>query len=160
MKNYWLFKSEPKTYSILDLEKDGQTFWEGVRNYQARNFLKNQVGMGDYVLFYHSNCSPPGIFGIAKVCKTGYPDRFALDKTNKYFDPKATKDNPIWYMVDIAFVEKFKNPISLHKIKTYPKLKNMFLVKKGMRLSIQPVLKKEFDYIVYLSKTLEPPIIK
>ena len=153
MKNFWLFKSEPKTYSILELEKDGKTCWEGVRNYQARNFLKNQVNIGDYVLFYHSNCTPPGVFGLAKVCKAGYPDRFALDKTNKYFDPKASEDNPIWYMVDIAFVEKFKAPISLHAIKAQPELKEMFSVKKGMRLSVQPVSRKEFEFILKISKS-------
>lgn len=152
MKKYWLFKSEPTTYSVKDLQKDHTTHWEGVRNYQARNFLKDQVSIGDLVLFYHSNCTPPGIFGTAKVCKAGYPDRFALDKTSKYFDPKATQDNPIWYMVDIVFVKKFEAPISLHAIKTYFELKDMLLVKKGMRLSVLPLSKKEFEFILKISK--------
>jgi len=147
MTKYWLMKTEPTTYSIDDLEKQTITPWEGVRNYQARNFMRDQMKIGDKVLFYHSNTTPPGIVGLAEVCKEAYPDYFALDATSKYFDPKATEDNPIWMMVDVKFVKKFKTIISLDDIKNRPELSNMMVIKKGMRLSIQPVTKEEYDYL-------------
>ncbi|MGD2168814.1 MAG: EVE domain-containing protein [Chlamydiota bacterium] len=147
MKNYWLMKSEPSAYSIDDLEKDTVTFWDGVRNFQARNFMRDTMKQGDLVLFYHSNAKPPGVAGIAKVVKTGYPDSTALDKKNKHFDPKSSKEKPIWYMVDIAFVKKLKRLISLDELKNNPDLKNMVLLKRS-RLSIQPVTKQEFEAII------------
>lgn len=147
MTKYWLMKTEPTTYSIDDLEKQTITPWEGVRNYQARNFMRDQMKIGDKVLFYHSNTTPPGIVGLAEVCKEAYPDYFALDASSKYFDPKATEDNPIWMMVDVKFVKKFKTIISLDDIKNRPELSNMMVIKKGMRLSIQPVTKEEYDYL-------------
>lgn len=140
-------KTEPTTYSIDDLEKQIITPWEGVRNYQARNFMRDQMKIGDKVLFYHSNTTPPGIVGLAEVCKEAYPDYFALDASSKYFDPKATEDNPIWMMVDVKFVKKFKTIMSLDEIKNRPELSNMMVIKKGMRLSIQPVTKEEYDYL-------------
>ena len=108
MTQYWLMKSEPSAYSIDDLQKDGITQWEGVRNYQARNFMRDQMKIGDKVLFYHSNTNPPGIVGLAEVCKESYPDYFALDATSKYFDPKATEEKPIWMTVDVKFVKKLR----------------------------------------------------
>ncbi|PIS01180.1 MAG: EVE domain-containing protein [Chlamydiae bacterium CG10_big_fil_rev_8_21_14_0_10_35_9] len=147
MKNYWLMKSEPGAYSIDDLEKDTVTFWDGVRNFQARNFMRDTMQQGDLVLFYHSNAKPPGVAGIAKVVKTGYPDSTALDKKNKHFDPKSSKEKPIWYMVDIAFVKKLKRLISLDELKKNPDLKNMILLKRS-RLSVQPVTKQEFEAII------------
>ncbi len=140
-------KTEPTTYSIDDLEKQTITPWEGVRNYQARNFMRDQMKIGDKILFYHSNTTPPGIVGLAEVCKEAYPDYFALDASSKYFDPKATEDNPIWMMVDVKFVKKFKTIMSLDDIKNRPELSNMMVIKKGMRLSIQPVTKEEYDYL-------------
>ena len=130
MTKYWLFKSEPNTYSIDDLKKEKKTCWDGVRNYQARNFMRDDMKIGDLVLFYHSNAKPPGVTGIAKVCKKAYPDFTALDKKSSYYDPKASKENPIWMMVDIQFVKKFPEPISLSELKNYPRLKEMILLKK------------------------------
>ena len=147
MTQYWLMKSEPSAYSIDDLEKDGITQWEGVRNYQARNFMRDQMKIGDKVLFYHSNTNPPGIVGLAEVCKESYPDYFALDATSKYFDPKATEEKPIWMMVDVKFIKKFKKVISLEEIKNRPELANMLVIKKGMRLSIQPVSESDYNII-------------
>tara|TARA_A100001015_G_scaffold151515_2_gene167985 strand:- start:301 stop:753 length:453 start_codon:yes stop_codon:yes gene_type:complete len=147
MTQYWLMKSEPSAYSIDDLQKDGITQWEGVRNYQARNFMRDQMKIGDKVLFYHSNTNPPGIVGLAEVCKESYPDYFALDATSKYFDPKATEEKPIWMMVDVKFVKKFKKVISLEEIKNRPELANMLVIKKGMRLSIQPVSESDYNII-------------
>lgn len=144
---YWLMKSEPNTYSIDDLEKDRTTCWKGVRNYQARNFMRDKMEIGDLVLFYHSNSQPPGVAGIAKVVKKAYPDSFTQDPKSKYFDPKASEENPIWMMVDIEFVEKFKKLASLPEIRKVSDLQDMLLLKKGMRLSIQPITKKHFTKI-------------
>lgn len=147
MKNYWLMKSEPGAYSIDDLKKDSTTHWDGVRNFQARNFMRDLMKKGDLVLFYHSNANPPGVAGIAKVVKTGYPDHSATDKKNKHYDPKASKENPIWFMVDLSFVKKLKRYISLDEMKKNPALKNMILLQRS-RLSVQPVTKEEFEAIV------------
>lgn len=145
--NYWLMKTEPTTYGIDDLVKQGTTPWEGVRNYQARNFMRDEMKIGDKVLFYHSNATPPGIVGLAEVCKESYPDYFAWDPDSKYFDPKSPKDNPRWMMVDVKFVEKFKDIISLDDLRTYPELSDMVVLKKGSRLSIQPVTKAQYNFI-------------
>lgn len=147
MANYWLFKCEPDSYSIDDLKRDGWTFWNGVRNYQARNFLRDEIKQGDLVLYYHSNADPSGVAGIAKVKKSGYGDHTALDPKSTYFDEKATKDDPIWYMVDVAFVKKFKTFIPLEELKRTPGLEKMMVVKKGSRLSVQPVTEKEFKIV-------------
>ena len=147
MTKYWLMKSEPSTYSIDDLKKDGVTQWEGVRNYQARNFMRDQMKIGDKVLFYHSNATPPGIVGLAEVCRESYPDYFALDASSKYFDPKASEEKPIWMMVDVKFVKKFKTIITLEDIKNRPELAEMLVIKKGMRLSIQPVSQRDYENI-------------
>lgn len=149
---YWLMKSEPDVYSIDDLKRDTTTYWEGVRNYQARNFMRDQMNIGDQVLFYHSNATPPGVAGIAKISKTGYADFTAWDPKAKYFDPKTDSDNPRWYMVDIQFVEKFSELVTLETIKADPKLTEMLVVKRGMRLSIQPVEKKHFERVVKLGR--------
>lgn len=148
--NYWLMKTEPTTYSIEDLESEGITQWEGVRNYQARNFMKNEMQIDDQVLIYHSNSKPPGVAGLARVCSKAYPDFFALDENSKYFDPKSNEENPIWWMVDVAFLKKFKNYITLDQIKNSPEFETMWVVKKGMRLSIQPVEKSHFEALVNL----------
>ena len=141
-------KSEPKAYSIDDLEADGKTMWEGVRNFQARNFMMNDMSTGDLVLFYHSNAEPSGIVGIAEVCSSSYADPTQFDRDSKYFDLKAEEKNPRWFLVDIKFKKEFKNIISLEQLKGDPALKNMKLVQKGQRLSVQPVSKKEFEYII------------
>ncbi len=153
MPNYWIFKSEPDVYSIDDLARDKTTFWDGVRNYEARNFLRDKIKKGDIVLFYHSNCDEPGIYGICEVIKEGYPDFTQFDSSHKYFDPKSKKENPTWFMVDIKFVSKLKKPVLLEGIKSNPKLKNMRLIQKGNRLSILPLSKIEFDEILKMSES-------
>jgi predicted RNA-binding protein with PUA-like domain len=147
MKKYWLMKSEPTEYSIDDLKNDGKTFWEGIRNYQARNFMMKDMKVGDEVLFYHSSCKIPAVVGIAKVCTLATPDPTCWSKRSKYYDEKSSKDNPRWFAVTVKFVKKFKHPVSLEMIKENKRLKNMLVIKKGMRLSIQPVEKNDFEEI-------------
>jgi predicted RNA-binding protein with PUA-like domain len=147
--NYWLMKSEPNEFSITDLKNmPGRTeHWDGVRNYQARNFMRDQMQINDRVLFYHSGAKP-SVVGTARVVKAGYPDFTAWDPKSKHFDPKSTPENPIWYMVDICFEGQFAEPIPLSTLRTVPGLENMMLLRKGVRLSIQPVTAQEFDIIV------------
>jgi predicted RNA-binding protein with PUA-like domain len=152
MKKHWLMKTEPTTFSFDDLLRLGKTQWEGVRNYQARNFMRDDMRVGDQVLIYHSNTIPPGIAGIATVIREAYPDHFAQDPESKYFDPKATKDSPIWMMVDIAPVQKLPHFIPLNTLRTTPELSTMRVLQKGCRLSIQPVTDAEFLYITKLSQ--------
>jgi predicted RNA-binding protein with PUA-like domain len=149
---YWLMKCEPDTYSIDDLKKDKKTYWDGVRNYQARNFLRDSIQVGDGVLFYHSNAEPSGVVGVAKVCKAGYADFTAWDKKDIHYDPKSSESRPQWYMVDVAFEEKFKHFIPLDEIKANPALKDMLVIKRGMRLSVQPVEKKHFDVVCEMGR--------
>lgn len=147
-KQYWLIKSEPYVYSIDDLEKDEKTHWHGVRNYQARNYMRDGMHIGDLVLFYHSNTEPSGVAGTAAVVKEAYPDLSALDPKSEYFDPKATEENPIWCMVDVAFKEKFPRVIPLEELKSDKNLKGMMLIEKGRRPSVQPVLEKHYNIIL------------
>ncbi|MDA1353484.1 MAG: EVE domain-containing protein [bacterium] len=145
---FWLMKTEPDVYSIDDLKRDNTVQWEGIRNYQARNFMMNDMALGDKVLFYHSNTTPPGVVGLAEVCKLAYPDYFAWDVDSKYFDPKSTKENPRWFMVDIAYKGHLKSPVSLDAIKKEPSLIDMLVIRRGMRLSIQPVTQFEYNKII------------
>ncbi|MDH5654573.1 MAG: EVE domain-containing protein [Spirochaetia bacterium] len=146
---YWLMKTEPGTFSWEDLQKCKKktTHWEGVRNYQARNFMMHEMKIGDGILFYHSVVKPTAIMGIARVSKNAYPDFFAFDPDSNYYDPKSSFDNPRWFMVDITFERSFRSPLTLDEIKTIPELKEMNLLKKGNRLSIQPVSQKEWNKI-------------
>lgn len=146
---YWLMKSEPEAFGIDDLQKRPQQTecWDGVRNYQARNMMRDDMKLGDLVFFYHSNCSPPGIVGTMKVVKTSYPDHTAWDPEDSHFDPKSFPDAPRWFMVDVQFVEKFSEMISLPALKEYPALADMKLLQKGSRLSITPVTKTQWDFI-------------
>lgn len=148
--NYWLLKSEESCYSIDDLKKDKKTFWDGVRNYQARNFMRD-MKKGDLAFFYHSNSNPTGIAGVAKVVKESYPDHTAWDKKDAHYDPKSTKEKPLWDMVDIQFVKKFKEVIPLSKLREQKGLRDMKILQKGSRLSVTPVTKKEFDLIIKLA---------
>ncbi len=150
-KRFWLMKSEPNTYSIDDLERDGRTHWDGVRNYQARNFMRDDMRVGDEVLFYHSNANPPGVAGLARVVRTGYPDHTARDPKSKYFDPKASDEDPRWYMVDIEFVAKFDEFVPLATLRETPGLEEMLVTKKS-RLSVQPVAEKEFEIVKRLGR--------
>jgi len=145
--NYWLMKSEPDVYSIKTLKKDKTTWWEGVRNYQARNFMMKDMKVGDYVLFYHSNAEPPGVAGIAKVSSAAAPDKSQFDKKSEYFDPKATKEKPNWFCVQVEFVNEFSDIVSLDDLREEVALQDMLVLKKGQRLSVQPVDKKHFDTI-------------
>ncbi len=147
---YWLVKSEPDVFSIDDLSKSKNqtTYWDGVRNYQARNFMRDEMKKGDRVIFYHSNTNLPAAVGICEVVKEGYPDFTAFDPNDKHYDPKSKKDNPTWYMVDIKLIKKFTKSVTLDEIKQNPKLKNMKLVQRGNRLSVMPVTKEEYDEIV------------
>ena len=149
-KKYWLVKSEPSVFSIDDLakSKNKTTYWDGVRNYQARNFMRDDMKLGDLVLFYHSNTDPNAIVGVCEIRKEGYPDFTAFDKKDPHYDPKSKKENPTWIMVDIKLVKKFKKEVSLADIKTNSKLSKMRLVQRGNRLSVMPVEKKEFDEII------------
>lgn len=149
---YWLMKSEPNTFSWSDLKASPQqtTCWEGVRNYQARNLMRDQMQVGDLVFFYHSNANPPAIMGIAQVVRPAYPDHFALDPKSKYYDPKSTPDNPIWIMVDIQYVQDILPPIGLPELRTVPGLEEMMVLQKGSRLSVQPVSPQAWAIITQL----------
>jgi predicted RNA-binding protein with PUA-like domain len=136
---YWLFKSEPGSYSIQDLERDGETFWDGVRNYQARNLMRDEMKQGDMVFFYHSNAEPPGIVGLAKIVAGGSIDQSAFQAGHHYFDPKSSPDKPRWYGVTISFVKVFKQGLSLAELREIPGLEEMLVLRKGQRLSVQPV---------------------
>lgn len=152
-KSFWLLKSEPDVFSIDDLAKakGKTTHWDGVRNYQARNFLRDSIKIGDGVLFYHSNSEPSAIAGIAEVVKEGYPDHTAFDPKDVHFDPKSKRETPTWYMVDIKHVETFKEPISLERLRLEPKLEKMALLQKGSRLSVQPVSKDEWQTVLKIA---------
>ena len=173
MMNYWLFKSEPSTFSIDHLSKcfNQITYWDGVRNFQARNYLRDQCKKGDMVLFYHtqkgndfsgapelrkssqgSNADPPAAVGVSMVVKEGYVDSTAFDPQDKHFDTKSKKEKPTWYMIDIKFVMKFRREVSLDEIKKNVKLHKMVLVRPGTRLSIQPLTREEFEEIVRMGK--------
>jgi predicted RNA-binding protein with PUA-like domain len=140
-------KSEPDVFSIDDLAKKKKSGWDGVRNYQARNFMRDEMKIGDIILFYHSSCEVPGISGLAKVCKESHPDPSQFDPKSDYFDPKATRDNPRWFMVEVEYVEKFNSVITLSTLKSIKELETMPVVQKGSRLSINPVTEKEFKII-------------
>jgi predicted RNA-binding protein with PUA-like domain len=151
-KRYWLMKSEPGTYSIADLKQDGTTCWEGVRNYQARNLMRDDMHIGDGVLFYHSQMQPIGIHGIAEVVRAAYPDDTAFDPANKYYDPKSDPTNPTWLMVDLAYVATFDPPITLETLKKTPGLDTMMVIQRGSRLSVQPVTREAWHIIMGLGK--------
>lgn len=144
---YWLMKSEPDVYSIEQLKKDGSTWWNGVRNYQARNFMWKEMQPGDKVLFYHSSCEPPGIAGIAEISKAAEPDATQFDKKSEYFDAKATKEKPMWYCTQVKFKKIFKHYVTLEEIKAEKSLADMLVLKRGQRLSIQPVEEKHFKIL-------------
>jgi predicted RNA-binding protein with PUA-like domain len=149
-RRYWLMKSEPSVYSIADLQRDGTTCWDSVRNYQARNFMRDDMRVGDGVLFYYSNTQPMGLYGVAEVVREAYADHTAFDPADPHYDPKSNPTNPTWMMVDIGYVGTFKAPITLAALKQTPGLEKMVLVQRGSRLSVQPVSRKEWDIIMSL----------
>lgn len=148
----WLMKCEPGTYAIDDLERDGTTSWEGVRNYRARNLLRDEVAPGDLVLFYASSADPSGVTGIAEVARGGYPDPFQFEKGHHYYDPKSRREEPAWYAVDLRFVERFPEIVPLERLKSTPGLEDMMVTKKGARLSVQPVAREEFEIVRKLGR--------
>ena len=145
-------KCEPAAYTIDDLARDGTTGWEGVRNYQARNFMRDDMAAGDRVLFYASNASPSGVTGLAEIARAGHPDPFAWKKGHKYFDATTRRESPTWYTVDVRFVERFADVVALDVLKHTAGLEKMMVIQKGSRLSIQPVTKSEFDIVVRLGR--------
>ncbi len=150
-KHYWLMKSEPSVFSIDDLQQSANktTCWDGVRNYQARNFMRS-MALGDQILFYHSNAAPPAIVGIAEVVKLAYPDPTQFDPKDTHYDPASKISDPRWEMVDIKYVRRFKRPLSLEELRKDHKLKGMVLLQKGSRLSVQPVTVPEWQHILSL----------
>jgi len=158
MPHYWLMKSEPDCFSIDDLQQRPRETepWDGVRNYQARNFLRDEIKAGDGVLFYHSNCPEPAIVGLAKVVRGGYPDHTALDPGEKHFDPKASTENPIWYMVDVKYLCHLPTPLTRDDLRRHPLLCKMGVLRRGDRLSVQPVAADEWSAILALNKIDDP----
>lgn len=146
----WLMKSEPHVYGLADLERDGRTGWEGVRNYQARNTMRDDMQVGDHVLFYHSSTEIPGVAGLAKIVSTGLADPSQFDPDSDYFDPKSTPEQPRWIMVEIAFVETFARFVSLSELRQDPALEGLLVLAKGSRLSVQPVGPDHFAHICQL----------
>lgn len=151
---YWLMKSEPDVFSLTDLEREKKTWWEGVRNYQARNFMSQKMQPGDLVLFYHSNAQPPGIAGLARVCSGASADPSQFDKKSPYFDPKASPEKPIWACVQVEFSKHFPLFVPLETLRHHPALRTLMVIKKGQRLSIQPVAPEEFAVICQLGQTV------
>ena len=156
--NYWLMKSEPGCFALEDLEQSpGKVAaWDGVRNFQARNLLRDQIKVGDGVLFYHSSCAEPAIVGLAEVLRDGYPDHTARDPGSAHFDPRATADMPIWYMVDIKFLARLPQPLTRAMLRTHPVLAGMLLLQRGTRLSVQPVTADEWRAVLALAGMVDP----
>ena len=148
---HWLVKTEPDVYSIDDLRRDRVTGWDGVRNYQARNFMRDDMKRGDLVLIYHSNAKPPGVAGVGEVAKEGYPDPTAFDADDPHFDPKSDPDDPRWIQVDIRYKRSFKRLIPLDELRQTSGLAEMPLLQRGQRLSVQPVTRAQFNLIVKIA---------
>ena len=153
MKKYWLMKSEPSVYSIYDLQKSKKDLWDGVRNYQARNFMMKEMQVGDEALFYHSNARPPAVTGRMRISKVNQPDLTALNPRSKYYDPKATRTHPIWFCAEVQFQAVFKRFVPLEELRKQAPLRGMWLLKKGQRLSVLPLSQKEHDYILKLASS-------
>lgn len=156
MVKYWMMKSEPSVYSIDDLKRDGFSSWEGVRNFQARNMMRDEMKNGDLALFYHSNANPPGVAGVCRICRESHPDLAAQNPKSPYFDPKSSSKNPIWFMVEVEYVEKFPSFVSLKQLRNTPELKDLKVLQKGSRLSILPVEHKHFEIIYAMGRQSFP----
>jgi predicted RNA-binding protein with PUA-like domain len=150
-RSYWLMKSEPESYGIDHLARDKRTRWEGVRNYRARNFMRDQMRVGDGVLFYHSSTEPPGIAGLARVCSEPYPDPTQFDSKSKYYDADTTQEEPRWHLVDIEFVSKFEELMPLAFLREQAALEGMALLQRGHRLSVQPVTPAHWRHVLKLA---------
>jgi predicted RNA-binding protein with PUA-like domain len=149
---YWLIKSEPDVFGIDDMKKAKREPWNGIRNYQARNFMRDEMEVGDLALFYHSNAKPPGVVGIAEVASESYPDNLQFDEKSNYHDAKSNPDDPRWVMVDFNFVEKFPEMVSLNELKAEKSLEGMLVTQRGSRLSITPVTKRHFDKVCKMAR--------
>ena len=150
--NFWLMKSEPDVFSIDDLKREKTTGWDSVRNYQARNFMRDEMQLGDLVLFYHSNAEPSGVAGVAKIVGPAVPDPLQFDKKSEYYDARSSKDDPAWLMVSVGFVEKFDHVLPLADLKAEKALSGMGVIQKGQRLSVQPVTKEHFVKVLTMAK--------
>lgn len=150
--NFWLMKSEPGEFSIDDLARAGRAPWTGVRNYQARNFMRDGMRPGDLALFYHSSTEPPCVAGVGRVAGPAYPDPTQFDPKSPYFDPRATAGKPVWMLVDVAFVEKFAVPVTLARLRAEPALAGMVVLQRGSRLSVQPVERRHFEHVRKLGR--------
>ena len=150
---YWLLKSEPDAFSLEDLKKcPNQTEpWDGIRNYQARNLMRDEMKVGDQAFFYHSRQAEPAIVGTVRIVREAYPDHTSWDPSSKYFDEKSSAENPRWLMMDVQFESEFSRPVTLKELRSVPELKEMFLLRKGMRLSVQPVTEEEFQLILAIA---------
>ena len=151
-QRFWLFKSEPGAYSFDDLVRDGVAEWDGVRNFQVRNWLKSDIKVGDGVLFYHSSTSPLGVVGTATVVREGYPDHTAWDPESDHPDPKSAPDRPLWYMVDIQADQRFSDTVTVDEMRAVPELEAMLVLKRGNRLSITPVTSEEFEVVARMGQ--------
>lgn len=151
-RQYWLIKSEPQSYGIVHLKKDTKTAWTGVRNFLARNYMRDQMQIGDGILFYHSNCKEPGVYGLAKVVSKPYPDPTQFDPNGHYFEKRATKEKPVWYLVDVAYVKTLKNPVLLDELRDDAATSGMAMLQRGSRLSVTPVTEKEYERVVALGE--------
>ena len=145
--SYWLMKSEPDTYSIDDLARDGRTHWEGIRNYRARNMIRDEMRPGDRAYFYHSSCEVPAVVGVMKIASEAYPDPTQFDRKSHYYDPKSTQDNPRWFVVDVEFEKKLPQPVTLAEIRERKSFADFRLVKRGNRLSVLPVSAKHWNAV-------------
>jgi predicted RNA-binding protein with PUA-like domain len=152
-RHFWLMKTEPNEFSVDDLvaSPNQTTFWFGVRNYQARNLLRDEIKLGDLVLFYHSSCDQPAVVGTAKVVREAYPDHTAFDPSSDYFDAKSTSENPRWFMVDIKLVKKLSHPVTITEMRKHEELAEMLLLRKGNRLSVLPVTEQQYEFVVGLA---------
>lgn len=156
MSRYWLMKSEPEEFSIDDLERVGVEPWSGVRNYQARNFMRDGMRVGDGILFYHSNCAEPGIAGLAEVRSEAYPDPTQFERRSDYYDPASTREAPRWLLVDVGFRRKFERTVTLAELKDREELGDFALIRRGNRLSVLPVTRAQWDFILSLEKKGKP----
>lgn len=151
-RKHWLFKTDPDTYSIADLERDGATAWDGVRNYKARNFMRDDASPGDPILLYHSNAEPTGVYGIAEVVSDPHPEAAQFDRRSRYHDADSSRDDPRWWCVDVRHLETFAGPVTREELKETPGLAEMLVLKRGMRLSITPVTRREFEIVRRLGR--------
>ena len=145
--NYWLMKNEPEAFSIDDLERVKVEPWDGIRNYQVRNFMRDQMAVGDLAFFYHSSCKVPGVVGAMEIVSEAYPDHTAWDPKEHYYDPKSDPENPTWLMVDVKFREKFSEPITLAELRKHRALEDMMILRRGNRLSVTPITRKHWNFI-------------